>query len=37
METEITKTVWELFRQTGEIGYYNLFAALENDNNSLDK
>jgi hypothetical protein len=25
---EIKKTLWELFEQTGEIGYYNLYVAL---------
>jgi hypothetical protein len=28
---EIKKTVWELFKETGEIGYYNLYIALGNE------
>lgn len=29
-ENEFLKhTAWELFRQTGKIGYYNLFKALD--------
>jgi hypothetical protein len=26
---EIKKLLWELFEKTGEIGYYNLYIALE--------
>jgi hypothetical protein len=29
MEMEIAKMVWKLFEKTGEIGYYNLFVALD--------
>jgi hypothetical protein len=28
MEKKFAKTVWQLFEQTGQIGYYNLFTAL---------
>jgi len=31
MDEEITKTVWELFEQTGQIGYYNLFKELQKE------
>jgi hypothetical protein len=27
--TGMKKLAWELFEQTGEIGYYNLFKALD--------
>jgi len=27
--TGMKKIAWELFEQTGEIGYYNLFKALD--------
>jgi len=26
--SDTAKTVWKLFEQTGEIGYYNLFVEL---------
>jgi hypothetical protein len=29
MEMEIRRTLWALFEETGEIGYYNLFIALK--------
>jgi hypothetical protein len=32
MEMEIRRTLWALFEETGEIGYYNLFVALDKKN-----
>jgi hypothetical protein len=29
--TDIKHMAWELFMQTGQIGYYNLFKALEDE------
>jgi hypothetical protein len=29
--TGMKKLAWELFEQTGEIGYYNLFKALADE------
>jgi|GEM_PF-2252953 len=31
MMKDIKKMAWELFQQTGQIGYYNLFNALEDE------
>jgi len=28
-KTELKKTTWELFENTGNIGYYNLYKELE--------
>ena len=27
--SDVMKTVWELFEETGEIGYFNLFNRLQ--------
>jgi hypothetical protein len=32
MEIEIKKLIWELFERTGEVGYYNLYTALKEEN-----
>ena len=29
MMSDMKKLAWELFQQTGQIGYYNLFRALD--------
>jgi len=29
MDKEISKTLWELFEQTGQVGLYNLFNELD--------
>lgn len=31
MKDEFMRTAWELFELTGQIGYYNLYKSLEED------
>jgi len=34
---DLSKTLLELFEHTGEIGYYNLLRAIENDVDNPEK